>query len=375
MKLKTLLLTCFIIFSCSKDEATNETTQSEENVSITGRLFAPNNLDPISNATVSAYKNDILEAQTKTDNQGNYTLLITPGDYNFELRKGKFYTLKTISITESTTIETSKLDILPKIGVVKGAYDNIESILYDMGLFNPITLEPLFDIIDDSGARISNTPHSNHHKHSDKASNNRINPNLDSNVDFSFGDLITDQSQLDTYDILFLNCGLSESHLSYSNNLSNYVNAGGILYATDWAYVYLDAITNQGNDYLNFVTPEHSGSSLTTEATILNGDLSAWLLLNYGISINDTVTIDEFLPAWQVVNSYDSSTCISWLNGDVTYYNGSTEVTENKDLAFTFLAGNGGVFYSSFHTENNEEGFSSVDRIMEYLVFEMSDIE
>ena len=47
-------------------------------------------------------------------------------------------------------------------------------------------------------------------------------------------------------------------------------------------------------------------------------------------------------------------------------------VGDNKELAFTFLLGDGGVFYSSFHTENNEDGFSCVDRVMEYMIFELS---
>lgn len=157
----------------------------------------------------------------------------------------------------------------------------------------------------------------------------------------------------------------------------NYVMNGGILYATDWASSYLDAITNSGTDYLTPLTPEKSGVSTRTVATILDGDLCAWLLVNFGISINDTVEIDDFLISWQVIDSYDSNTTISWLNGPVIYWDETnTEISENKDLAFTILHGDGAVFYSSFHTENNLiDEFSDVDRIMRFLVFEMSDID
>ncbi|MFT5847033.1 hypothetical protein [Psychroserpens sp.] len=99
--------------------------------------------------------------------------------------------------------------------------------------------------------------------------------------------------------------------------------------------------------------------------------------MNFGISINNTVEIDDFLASWQVIDSYDSNTTISWLNGPVTYWDDTnTEISGNKDLAFTFLHGDGAVFYSSFHSENNEiEDFSDVDRIMQFLVFEILDID
>ena len=77
-----------------------------------------------------------------------------------------------------------------------------------------------------------------------------------------------------------------------------------------------------------------------------------------------------------MVDSYDASTTISWLNGTVDYRDDTnTTVTENKGLAFTFLLGQGAIFYSSFHTENEAFDFTTTDRVMEYLVFEMTDIE
>ena len=91
--------------------------------------------------------------------------------------------------------------------------------------------------------------------------------------------------------------------------------------------------------------------------------------------MDNTVIIDEFLPSWQVVESHDVSNTTAWLNGPVTYRNDAETITENKELAFTFLVGDGGVFYSLFHTENNENGFTCVDRVMEYLVFELVNIK
>ncbi|SEA31961.1 YbaK/EbsC family protein [Bizionia paragorgiae] len=215
--------------------------------------------------------------------------------------------------------------------------------------------------------------HGNHGAENHK--NSSQNPQLTPNVSFDFGDLINDPALLETYDIIFLNCGLIDGFSDLDSNLLNYVSNRGFLYATDWASLYLTSITNSGADYLSFLTPERSGISLSTNATILNGNLNAWLFLNFGITIDDTIEINEFLNLWQVVDSYDPNTCISWLSGPVTYSTNSGSETAIKDLAFTFQVGSGAVFYSSFHTENTDQGFSDVDRIMEYLVFEMSDIE
>ncbi len=369
------LLICLTLLSCNKDE--NSITNEE--FQITGKFLAPNGFDPISNARVRAYINNELKSQTRTDAQGNYSLSVAKGDYTLVLNKGKFKTERNVSVENDLSLETLSVETLPNIAVVTGLYDNIESVLYSIGLVNPVTGEPLFDIVDGNSGfdRVGLNNNSKHHQEHSALLRNTPNPLLEPNVDFSFEDLLNDSNLLDTYDIVFLNCGLDETYISNSGALEAYVSNGGILYTTDWAAGYLNAITNSGADYLTPYSPAKSGTSTSTVATILEGDLSEWLLLNYNISIDDTVEIDDFLYSWQVIDSYDSSTTISWLNGPVTYSDDTnTEISENKDLAFTFLHGEGGVFYSSFHTENNDvEDVTNVERIMQFLVFEMSDIE
>lgn len=368
------LLIVFTLFSCSK----NESSSNENQYEITGKFLAPNNLDPVSGAQVRAYQNGQQQSQTITDAQGNFVIELNAGDYNLVINKGKFKTERTVAVDRSFNLDSLLIDSFPTIAVVTGSFDNIESVLYSIGLFNPVTQQPLFDIVDGSGAldrqAIGNENTGHHHGGLERNSNN---PLLQPNVDFSFEDMITDQAVLEDYDIVFLNCGLSESLANQSDVFETYVSNGGILYATDWAASYLDAITNSGSDYLTPYLPAKSGSSTSTVATILNGELSDWLLLNYGISIDDTVLIDDFLPSWQVIDSFDRATTISWLNGPVSYWDAdNNEISEDKDLAFTFLHGEGGVFYSSFHTENSEiEDVTSVERVMQFLVFEMSDLQ
>lgn len=376
MKITKLLLLCLVVVlsSCSNDD--NNATTAD--IAISGKFLAPNGVDPIVNGTVTALREGTVVTETNTSTDGKFTLsgLKENVTYNLQLKKGLFSSERELTVRATDTVILDiPIDSLPRIGVVTGFYDNIESVLYDIGLVNPVTGAPLFDIIDGS-AGAGRYDMSRHHGHSHTSSTaSRSDADLAPNVDFSFGDLIADPTMLEEYDILFLNCGLNEDHITNNDNLLAYVQNGGILYATDYAYVYLDAITNGGADYIDFYDPERTGSSLATEATIFDPDLVDWLEINFGIDVpeDDTILIDEFLPGWQVVDSYDNASVITWFNGPVEYRDMSgMTVSENKDLAFTFLVGQGGVFYSSFHTENHDSGFSTVDRLMEYLVFELS---
>ncbi|WP_452224528.1 carboxypeptidase-like regulatory domain-containing protein [Lacinutrix chionoecetis] len=376
--MKTFILSAFLlifVFSCSKDE--DQPAINPENILISGKLLAPNNLDPIVNAKVLALQNNVIKFETITDPEGNFQISVPKGDYNLTLTKGLFSTQKQITVEEEVVLDAYKIETLPNIGVITGSFDNIESVLYGIGLVDPVTGEPIFDIIDGINTNKNTVSGHGEHGHGASKSNSQFkNPLLDPNVSFSYDDLMSDPTLLASYDVLFINCSSHSDNPTYEQNLMDYVNNGGFLYVTDWSSSLLNTMTNNDTNYLSFYTPRRSGQSLSTTATILDTNLSAWLLLNFGISTNGTVVIDEFLGSWQVVDSYDPATTISWLNGPVEYRDATNNtVAETKDLAFTFLLGQGAVFYSSFHTENDEFDFTTTDRVLEYLVFEMTDIE
>jgi Carboxypeptidase regulatory-like domain len=363
----TLLFALFLIVSCSKENSNT----SDGDYNISGKFLTPNGQDAVSKATVKLFKGNTEIKETTTDSEGNFTINgVNTGTYEVKISKGLFSASRTVSLDDIFDIDLNDISItdFPNIAVVTGFYDNIEGVLYNLGLVNPITQEPLFDIIE--GNDILDRNHSTTHTHS--IMNRTNNPALEPNVDFNFDEFIESSELLGNYDIIFLNCGLSESKIAFSNNITDYVANGGLLYSTDYAFVYLDDITSNGEDYINFYEPERSGSSMSVEAEILSDDLIDWLELNFNITIVDnTVVIDEFLPAWQLVDSYDENTTIAWLNGEVDY----DGQTGNKDLAFTFLHGDGGVFYSSFHTENHTEEDSAVARLIQYMVFELADLK
>ena len=79
------IICLLLVLSCSKDEDSNNTTA--ETINIQGRFLAPNNIDPIVNAKVSAVQNDNIIFETTTNPNGEFTLTIPIGDYQINLTK------------------------------------------------------------------------------------------------------------------------------------------------------------------------------------------------------------------------------------------------------------------------------------------------
>lgn len=367
-----LLFALLLVFACSKDKSDSD---ASGDYNISGKFVTPNGLDAVSKAKVKLYKDGNLIQEALTDSEGKFMLsALAKDDYELNISKGEFRTSTSVTLEDlidafTLDLDSIPIDQLPSIAVVTGNWDHIEDVLYNIGLVDPVTQEPLFDIIDGNDIMDRNPNHGHHHA---GETANRTNPFLVPNVDFGFSDFIQNPDLLDNYDIIFLNCGLNESKTDFSNNLTDYISNGGLMYATDWAFKYLNDITDDGAQYMSFYDPYKSGNSVSTEAQILNPDLIDWISENFDIDIpNATVTIDEFLSGWQVVDTYDPETVLPWLYGPVEYDN----ISEDKHLAYTFLHGDGGVLYSSFHTENNTTDATTVERLMQYMVFELADMK
>ena len=376
MKNFGLLLFLMIIVSCNNEPI--DSNPFEGNYNVFGKILAPNGTDPISKVNVNITSENNSNYEIFSDARGNFSTNLSHGVFSIEFKKGLFKANTEIEISEgSSNLSIDLGDIIfgeiPNIAVVTGSYDNIESILYDIGLVDDSDL-PLFDIIDGSNSRTQEPIDLSKRNH--LKSNKLDEVSLEPNVDFNFSDLLNDINLMSQYDIIFLNCGLDTSDANVNDTLYDYVYNGGLLYATDWAYPFLERFNEiSGNDYLTFYQPYQSGESLSTEATILSSELNDWLSFNFNLTIENSVIIDEFLNSWQVVDTYDLDNVIAWLSGEVEFINENNELeSDEKELAFTYSIGDGGIFYSSFHTENHDAGFSNVDRVMEFLVFELSEI-
>ena len=374
MKTKLLVFVfLFTLLSCSKDDSSTQDS-TDSGLKISGKVMAPNSNFPISKAKVTVTKNGAVIAEKTTDAIGNFEIDKLPaGNLEVLLSKGDFK--RTIAVNLQSNYQLTEaersLNVFPKIAVVRGSWDEIEQVLVNIGLVNPLTNEPAFDIVPGkmTDYRLSSQAQETHN-HGGAVAHRNAN-SLPANVTFTFNDLLHDTTLLNSYDVIFLNCGARETYVTdpvAMNNLKTYVQNGGILYATDWMYKYIKVMFEE-SQYLTFSTPEKAGSSLVANATILNPDLAAWLT-NQGINVNPTVQINGFLGGWQMVDTHNATNVTSWLSAQSVTY--SSTVYTNKSLAFTFQYGSGGVFYSSFHTHGDDPSEATIAQMMNYFIFELS---
>lgn len=183
-----------------------------------------------------------------------------------------------------------------------------------------------------------------------------------SNLGYSYDNIqvsdLENPTLLSTYDVIFINCasGLDSYAESAGPVLKSYVEAGGVIYASDWAYSLID---NAFDDAINFYGEENYdiekiGNSGTVTADVVDLGFAAYL-------DNSEVTVEFDLPSWVVMSSV-SSTTKQYLAGTVDTTAGSM----NVPITVSFSRGNGSVIYTSFHYE--AQG-SLAEELMEYLVF------
>lgn len=166
--------------------------------------------------------------------------------------------------------------------------------------------------------------------------------------------------RLADYDAVFLNCGLDPAPAedpAALEALRTYVEGGGVLYASDWAEMYVKGAFPNA---VNFASPDtRIGDSGTHEAKVLDAGLARALG-------RDTATITFDAPVWAVVDSVPSSTRVL-VSGPVVTMDG-VELADRPYMV-QFEAGEGRVTYTSFH--NEAQTTQDVDTLLEQLLFQL----
>lgn len=375
-------------------------------VEVRGKLLAPNGETPIPGATVFLEKDavglSLGEAQGASDcaeppvPYATYTC--TKPDGSFELKfktvknqvklranKGEFEASFSINLTQRVTdLGAMPLpeDSLPRIAVVTGYYDRMEDLLAKLGLGELENSQlklgtELFDLFNGDFRLPNGYP--------------------------DFPELFTDadgDGQIDIldYDIVFINCGTAyENDLinkdSWRRSLHDFVSGGGLLYATDLSYDYVEQVFPEYLDFLGSdgtpanepETPsmaEQGDGGITTEAEVQDDLLKTWLK---NVSCIDSsgnpvgcidptsqkVHIEGFLGGWAVINGAHEGMVDDvkfWVQGPV-FWGGGSGV---KPLTVSFNLGQGRVVYTSYHTEPGSfaNGYLPQERILEFLVFQ-----
>jgi hypothetical protein len=160
------------------------------------------------------------------------------------------------------------------------------------------------------------------------------------------------------YDAVFLNCGLDEGPATdptILTSLAAYVNGGGSLYASDWAYSYVEGAFP---GRVSFVQPDPRVGDETlapVTAQVLDASLQATLG-------RATAEITFDLPSWAVIDAAPAGTAVL-IAGPATYLAG----TATKPYAVRFAHGTGRVTYTSFH--NEAQPTADMRTILQAMVF------
>lgn len=423
----TILLTALLLSlqACGDNSSGPGEAETTE---VNGTITAPDGETPLSGATVfipTENSNKIVakakgiapstvnaeDCKEPTESYSAFTCTEADGSFTFEVPvssdnvllkifKGIFSFEQTIDVnTEGGNIGEINMPSASEsfdgeIAVVEGSYDRMQDILAKVGFGEVETDE-------------------------NNSNYGRLVPGTEQfDIFGNASDLFADEDgdgekDLFNYDIIFINCGANESPLNqkatpHTHNhvhakssgsattlseedraaLKDYVESGGILYTTDWAYDYIEQVfpsyvDYHGDDDKSADEPEEwnnaqvGNSGIETDGTLLQTNMETWLENvtcfdgESCINDDDTVHITDFLGGWAVIDgahSGASSDVTQWVEGDVAWSGGSGV----RPLTVSFQAGNGSVFYSSYHTVESEHtpNWRPQERVLQFLVFE-----
>jgi len=249
------------------------------------------------------------------------------------------------------------------IAVVTGDYDRIESLIGSLGLD--------YTLYYGDEETVGDNP--DHPMHAKK--------------------LIGNLDELRKYDMVFINCGFQFQSIwwgagnpptTYVNNLRQFVDEGGRLYVSDWAFVSImeswpEAIMFDLSLEPMYNCPDTVGGCVmcgygpySTEATIQNPNMEALVGAK-------TVAVTYELDGWAIIGGYSPS-AQSHIVGTIQSTSGLSAAycpnppieIHNSPLVVSYkpnpTAGN--VVFTTFHNVEQEETLGEAMRlILKYLVF------
>lgn len=288
---------------------------------VEGRVCAPDGETWLGDATISIEVPGPVDGEgpeiisATSDFEGRFRLEEVPaGPQTILIEKGSFASTRDVTIEAGLTTvipdDECQLDHAPRIAVVHGSqYDNVEAVLHEVG----VEAETIDVFQEDWADR-----------------------------------LLGDDTGLDDYDVLLLNCRSHEttyeSRPDMQERLRAFVARGGSLHASDQAY---DLIEITFPDKINFLGDDEArGAADEGDAVDLPGRVLDSVLAT---QLNTSVVDIHFgLTTWSVMVGAAPDVEV-YMEGDAPLLDGS--VIEDAPLIVGFDHGDGRVVYSSFHQE------------------------
>lgn len=283
---------------------------------LTGRVCGPDGEHWVVAAEVIIDHGNGHRSTGLTDGDGYFTLDDVPvGEWEVVVRKGSFEVSIPVTIVEDQVTEIPEGQCIEQgdvqIAVVEGTWDAVEHILGAMSL--DYTMIPMSQ---QEG-------------------------------------FMRNPARLAQYDIIFFNCTMDYDwaftyKAEIGGNLRDFVDGGGSIYASDWAYYVVEASFPEMNTFVGedaYPGDATTGWSGMISATVLDPAMvqrlgSSQASLNYD------------LPGWAVMRQTHQGDVL--ITGEAEFYTDAwsydTEVA-TVPLVSRWLHGDGAVVYTSFHNE------------------------
>ena len=310
---------------------------------LTGRVCSPDGDTWLSGARVYVEIPPADIVSTLTDADGRYVLNDVPvGEQRVFVEKGSFSTNFSITIPENETLslpdDACAVELEVDIAVINGQWDDVRSVLLNVG-------------VDDE----------------------RITQYQD---DWAL-ELLNNYAMLSQYDIVMFNCGLDEYDFRLDvegpgimrDNLRQFVESGGSVYASDQAYNLVEA---SFPDYIDFAgtdtvynDAERGYPMESIVGTVMDGALSTALG-------STSIELHYPLTAWTVMESVAAQVRV-FIRADADMEDrtapNNRRYLSNVPHTVAFQYGQGQVIYTSFH---QEPGINlQMEQVLQLLIFEL----
>jgi hypothetical protein len=310
-----------------------------------------------------------LVLKTQADAQGNYAFTdVPPGDATLAFQKGSYKGSVVLTIVAGHETDLTGMGKrcfqttgAAKLAVVQGTADQIGDLLTDLGFE--------YDAYSDGTTKTT--------------------------LDSAAHDLMADATALAAYDVLFINCSATvqamiEGDDEIPGNLKAFVEAGKSLYASDWAWAYIEKAWPGAIDFYGVPDSMAKGSGdapdktkgprqgpgptlsqkedgaapFTLPGQIVDSGLEAAMG-------KTTFTIYHDLGTWVVIEGPGTGTTAVQAKIDGT---GGSWGVRPQVVSFQPPGTKGHVIFTSFHNIAQQDAGGNVDdikAILSYLVFSL----
>ena len=278
--------------------------------------------------------------ETTSDSAGYYTFEDVPaGNQELVVTSGSFSGTRIVQVHPDQTTdlrdEAEKVCVAgdsARIAVIQGTWDDVGSLLDSMDIE--------YDIV--GSDQLSGTYTSNDARN-----------------------FLTDYNAMTEYDIIFIECGnlhdrISGSMAQIRSNLQFFVhNHGGSLYASDYAYQFIE---EPFPDAVNFLGKE-GGEDQTVMARVVSTPMLSLL----GSS---QAEIYFNLDHWVVMASAGPDSVVHF-EGDPQLMNGTTHNNAPFLVSFSPPSSSGQAIFTSFHNSAQDGMEGDMEEILRFLIFQL----